>query len=174
MSDITFDAEKKSNYVLHAEREFRAAGWTDESGVFKDHMQELLCKGVLALLNVFDDAGHSGSSAPYAIDLFKKLAAFEPVVPLTGEEWEWMEVSAGHFQNIRCSHVFKQADRFDGQPYDINAVVFYDWCERDLEPDEPGFPGKQRFKSHFTNGQSHRPIAFPYTPKTVYEERSAS
>lgn len=166
----TKDEAKPNNYVLHARREFRAAGWTNEDGSFKDDMQGAICAHVLALLNVFADEGHSGTSAPYAIDLFAKLAKFEPVVPLTGADWEWMEVGNDTFQNIRCSHVFKDADRFDGQPYDTQAVVFFDWSERKLESDEEGYPGTHRFKSHYTNGKSHRPISFPYTPKTVYEE----
>ena len=73
-----------SNYERHAMMEFRAAGWTDESGKFNDEMQEMICKHVMKLLEVFADEGHSGSSAPYAINLFKQLASFEPVAPLTG------------------------------------------------------------------------------------------
>ena len=53
-----------SNYKTHAEREFRAAGWTNPDGTFRDEMQGMICKHVLALLDVFADEGHSGSSAP--------------------------------------------------------------------------------------------------------------
>jgi len=96
---------------------------------------------------------------------------FEPLVPLTGEDWEWTETSEGVFQNKRCSHVFKQADRFDGQAYDIDGIVFYEWHERDLDPDEPGYPGKTRFKSHYTSSESRVPVTFPYTPIKNYVER---
>lgn len=160
-----------SNLHHHARAEFRAAGWTDEAGNYKDEMQQAICEHVLKLLDVFADEGHSGSSAPYALNVFKKLAMFEPLVPLTGEDWEWAEVGDGVFQNKRCSHVFKQADRFDGQPYDINSVVFYEWCERPLDDDEEGYPGTRRFKSHFTSRDSCVPVTFPYTPKTEYKER---
>lgn len=160
-----------SNLHQHARDEFRAAGWTDAEGKFKDEMQQAICEHVLKLLDVFADEGHSGSSAPYAINMFKTLAMFEPIVPLTGEDWEWNEVGPGVFQNKRCSRVFKQADRFDGQAYDLDGIVFYDWYERDLEPDEPGFPGKTRFKSHYTCRESCVPITFPYTPTTEYKER---
>lgn len=159
-----------SNLHHHALAEFRAAGWTDDEGKFKDEMQQAICEHVLKLLDVFADEGHSGSSAPYAIDLFKKLASFEPLVPLTGEDWEWIEVRDGVFQNKRCSHVFKQADCFDGQAYDINGIVFYEWNERELDPDEAGYPGMKRFKSHYTSRDSRVPITFPYTPKTEYKE----
>lgn len=160
--------------IDHAKAEFRAAGWVDAEGKFKDEMQQMLCEGVIDLLKVFSDEGHSGSSAPYAIDMFAKLAKFEPLVPLTGEDWEWNEVGDGVFQNKRCSHVFKQADRFGGQAYDINGIVFYEWNERPLDDDEEGYPGTRRFKSHFTSRDSCVPITFPYTPTTEYQERKES
>lgn len=163
-----------SNLHHHARAEFRAAGWTDEVGNYKDEMQQAICEHVLKLLDVFADEGHSGSSAPYAINVFKKLAMFEPLVPLTGEDWEWHEVSDGVLQNLRCSRVFKQADRFNGQAYDIDGIVFYDWYERPLDPDEPGYPGTYHGKSHYTSRESMVPITFPYTPTTEYKEGPAA
>lgn len=148
-----------NNYEKHAWTEFRAAGWVDENNKFNDEMQEMICTHVLKLLDVFEGEGHSGSSAPYAIDLFKKLASFEPVVPITGEDWEWNEVGEGVYQNKRCSHVFKQADRFDGQAYDIDGRIFWEWYRS-----EDG----EIFKSHFTGSDSCVPVVFPYMPKREY------
>lgn len=150
-----------SNYEKHAWLEFKAAGWLDEDGKFKDDMQELMCTQVIELMNIFAEHGHSGSSAPYAINLFSKLAKFEPLVPLTGEDWEWHEASEGVFQNIRCSHVFKQKDRFDGQAYDIDGKIFWEWYT-----DENG----EKSKTYFTGRDSCVPVTFPYTPTRVYEE----
>lgn len=79
--------------------------------------------------------------------------------PLTGDEDEWVEVADGVFQNNRCSHVFKQNDRFDGQPYDIDAIVFWEWHKMD---------DGEMVKSYFTNTNSFAPIKFPYTPNTEY------
>lgn len=151
-----------SNYQLHAMLEFRAAGWCDETGRFKDDMQGAICRHVLALLELFAGEGNSGSSANYAVGLFEKLAKFDPITPLTGEDWEWLEVGPGSFQNMRCSHVFMNIDRFGGQPYDIQAVVFY---EVRKDPDTG-----EEYKSRFTNWESHQPITFPYTPKIEYRE----
>lgn len=159
-----------SNLHSHALAEFRAAGWTDEAGNYKDEMQQAICEHVLKLLDVFADEGHSGSSAPYAVGLFEKLAMFKPIVPLTGEDWEWHETSNGVFQNKRCGRVFKQADRFNGQAYDIDGRVFYEWKERPLDVDESGYPGTRRFKSSYTSRESMVPITFPYTPTTEYVE----
>lgn len=140
-----------SNLHKHALAEFRAAGWTDADGKFEDEMQEDICKHVLELLKVFSDEGHSGSTAPYTVNLFKKLAMFEPIVPLTGEDWEWHEPSPGVFQNIRCSRVFKQADRFNGQAYDIEGRVF-----------------REPTGACYTGAESRVPVTFPYTPMTEY------
>ena len=154
-----------NNYERHAMMEFRAAGWTDESGKFNDEMQEMICKHVMKLLEVFADEGHSGSSAPYAINLFKQLASFEPVAPLTGEDWEWTDVSeyGGRddgplFQNKRCGHVFKDNDG----AYDSDGIIWYDW-HTDEETGE-------KYKTHFTSRESRVPVTFPYTPKREYKE----
>jgi hypothetical protein len=94
--------------------------------------------------------------------LFKTLANFEPITPLTGEEQEWRDISSyggePWWQNIRCSRVFKNAD---GSAYDGEGVVFYD--ER---VDEQGKP----FRTHYTSRESSVPVTFPYTPTTVYRE----
>jgi hypothetical protein len=156
-----------NNYEKHARMEFRAAGWTDADGNFKHEMQEAICNHVLKLLEVFSEEGHSGLAAPYAVGLFKKLAMFDPVVPLTGEDWEWNEMGQGVFQNKRCSHVFKDED---GKAYDINGKVFYEWRERPLDEDEKGYPGTRRFKSSYTSRDSRVYITFPYTPTTEYVE----
>jgi hypothetical protein len=151
-----------NNYQKHAMREFVAAGWTDANGTWTDEMQEMICGHVFKLLEVFADEGHSGSSAPYAISLFEKLAKFEPITPLTGEDWEWTDVGeqSGRplWQNKRCGHVFKDKDG----AYDIDGIVFYEWHE-DKETGE-------KYKSHFTSRESRVPVTFPYTPKTEYKE----
>jgi hypothetical protein len=150
-----------SNYRSHAWTEFRAAGWLDENGEFKDEMQRMICEHVISLLDVFADEGHSGSTAHYAINMFKTLASFEPIVPLTGEDWEWHELDYGcepMWQNKRASRVFKDSD---GRAYDIEGVVFYDW-----HTDEDG----KKYKSHYTSKDSRVYINFPYTPTTVYKE----
>lgn len=146
-------------------REFQYAGWTDENGVFKDGMQKLMCDGVMKLLELFDQEGHSGSSAPYAINLFKTLARFEPIGPLTGADDEWVRHDYGDaptYQNKRLGSVFKQADRFDGQPYWIDGKVFWEWAKRPLDEDEEGYPGEKTFKSYYTGRDSFVVIKFPW------------
>ena len=135
----------QSNYIDHAKREFEHLGWPGDC-----EMQETICNEVLDLLYLFADSGHSGSSAPYAIGLFKTLAAFEPIGPLTGKDSEWGEScwNDGTMQNKRCSHVFKEKD---GRAYDINGKVF-----------------KESNGSCYTSRESRVYIEFPYVPKTEY------
>lgn len=147
-----------SKTIEHAMAEFRAAGWWSEETGWSDEMQEELCKGVLDLLNVFSEQGHSGSSAPYAVNVFKKLAMWEPIAPLTGEDWEWVDHGDGLFQNKRCGAVFKDTKQFGGQAYHIDAKVFWEW----------GMFEGEAHKNHYTSFDSRQPIVFPYTPKTEY------
>lgn len=152
-----------NSYIEHAYEEFRAAGWTDDNGNFKDEMQKMLCEDVCKLLLEFSKHGHSGSSAPYAIKLFTTLAKFQPIAPLTGEDWEWSDT--GHnYQNKRASHVFKD---YDGNCYDIDGRVFWEWSGTKEEP----------FKSYYTCRESRVPVTFPYAvpekPEYVYRYSDA-
>ena len=147
-----------SNLHSHAMTEFRAAQWINDKDEWSDDMQEAICKHVLKLLDVFTDEGHTGTTAPYTINVFKTLAMFEPLVPLTGEDWEWYDT--GHnYQNKRASHVFKDYD--SDRAYDINGKVFWEWS---------GTKDRQ-YKSHYTCRESRVYVEFPYSPTTEYVYR---
>jgi hypothetical protein len=139
-----------SKLVEHAKVELDAIGAFGEG----DFYGGATGKAVLELVEVFAKQGHSGMSASIVLGLFGKVANWEPLAPLTGEDAEWCEVSEGVFQNKRCSHVFRQADRFDGQAYDIEGRIFRD-------PDG----------STWTNHDSFVPVTFPYTPQREYVDR---
>ena len=144
-----------SNLIDHAKREFEISGYIPVGQVQEDGPNKWIQENVMQLLKVFADQGHSGSSAPYCVSMFEKLAMFEPLTPLTGDDSEWAEVSEGVFQNKRCSHVFKQADRFDGQAYDLEGKIFRD-------------PGG----GWYTNYHSAVPVEFPYYPEPVYVDET--
>ena len=134
--------------VDYAESELALIGMGKDT---EDEMNKMMHDHIIKMVQTFADEGHSGMSAGYALSILKKLLAYEPLTPLTGEDDEWFEAADGVFQNKRCSRVFKQADRFDGQAYDLNGRVF-------VEPDG----------SAYTSRDSLVPITFPYTPKTEY------
>lgn len=136
-----------SNYVEHCRREL--ASWFAEG---EDSPNRWMADGAERMLRLFAIEGHSGSSAPFAVSVFKELAAFRPWGPLTGEDSEWGEpfTHDGTQQNRRCSHVFRDND---GRAYDSNGKVF-------RLPDG----------GCYTNGESRVFITFPYRPKVEYVE----
>ena len=136
-----------NDLIEHAKREFLALGYKpiDEE---EDGPNKWIQKNVLELLRVFSKQRHSGSSAPYCVELFKKLSMFEPLGPLTGEDHEWCEVGDGMWQNKRCSRVFKDED---GRAYDIEGRIF-----------------REPSGCCYTNRDSRVYVDFPYTPKSEY------
>lgn len=138
-----------SNIKAHAERELRASGYKMDG--MDGPYDQMAIEAIMELLDVFSKQGHSGFSANYVIQAFTKLANFEPLAPLTGADDEWHECGDGVYQNKRCGHVFKQADRFNGQAYDIDGRIFRD-------------PNG----SCYTSSESRVPVTFPYTPTRVY------
>lgn len=132
-----------SSLLNHTQRELRAAGLCDSDSDYGG----MLAEAVLALVRVFDEQGHSGFSANQVIKIFSRVAAYEPLCPLTGADDEWMEVSEGMEQNLRCSHVFRE----NGQAYNSTGKVF-----------------RESSGASFTSIDSRVPVKFPYTPKTQY------
>lgn len=130
---------KSCNSMKHANRELPHIGNDEMGSLMADQLRELVL--------VFSTHGHSGFSANYAIRTLGLLLRFKPIAALTGEDNEWVEIGEGVKQNNRCSSVFIDADRFNGKPYDINAIVF-------REPSGACFTGRG----------SGQPISFPYNP----------
>ena len=137
------------NSLEYAERELALIGMGADT---KDEMNKAMHDHIILMVKTFADEGHSGMSAAYALSILKKLLAFEPLTPLTGEDSEWIDRSdisgKPHWQNNRCSRVFKDED---GSCYDINGRVF-------REPNG----------SCYTSRDSRVNVTFPYTPKTEY------
>lgn len=107
---------------------------------------------VLELVETFAKQGHSGFSASWTLSCAKKLMAWEPLSPLTGDDSEWTDIGEMNgspcWQNNRCSRVFKDGD---GRAYDIDGRVFH-------EPSGTCFTGQG----------SRVYVTFPYTPTTEY------
>jgi len=149
-----------SNMLQHAINELNLIGMTEDSS---DGMTRAMRKHILHMMNEFANEGHSGFSAGYAISILTKLMDFKPLSPLTGDDSEWTDVGGLTWQNKRNSSVFKDAD---GNCYDIDGKVFWEWC---MPYEEGGKP----YKSSYTCGDSKVPVTFPYTApdKPIYEYR---
>jgi len=139
------------NCMEHADRELPPADGDEMQALMNQHIKEMVL--------VFGTHGHSGFSASYAIALLEKILRFQPLRPLTGEPEEWGERFDGGTckQNKRAGNVFiGDPQRFNGQAYDIDAIVF-------REPTGSCFTGKG----------SAQPVIFPYTPRTIYVDVDA-
>jgi hypothetical protein len=137
------------SYVEHAKSEL---------AILREQLPDLAWNenvdaAVITLMEALSTNGDSGGSAPYVhamlSDIFKKLFAFQPLTPLTGEDDEWNDVSEYSdggimYQNRRCSSVFKGGD---GNCWDIDGKVFE-------EPDGCRYTSRECFVD----------ITFPYTP----------
>ena len=144
-----------SNIFNKAKLEFEALGYTPLDKTPKDDPNKWIQENVLDLLVLFSTQGHSGSSAPFCINYFNKLARHEPLSPIncTDEEWAGPYFDDETYQNKRLSSVFKQGK--DGKPYYLDAIVWRD-------QDDCLFTGK-------VNGHTSRQnIKLPFIPKTFY------
>jgi hypothetical protein len=133
-----------SNLIKHAIKELELIRENNN-----DPIQISIEKDILEIIDTFSKQHHSGTTANYVINIINKLLQFKPLSPLTGEDWEWTEVSEGIFQKKRDSTVFKQKDRFNGNPYTIEGKIF---------TNDNGI-------SFFTSSDSFQEITFPYSPK---------
>ena len=159
-----------SNIVKHLDREWDVMGWPKEilysdgriaigermeetldEDARDDDMQAHTYQDLKKLLDTFSSQGHSGFSASYTINLFKKLVNFQPISPLTGEESEWNFIGDGKKQNSRCSHVFMDSD---GRAYDGEGIAFRD-----------------QHGVGYTSRDSRVYIEFPYTPTTKWVDK---
>jgi len=138
-----------SNLINHAKAEFLALGYTNK------WIQE----SVLELIEVFSKQGHSGSSASFCIECFRKLALYKPLSPTKCNDSEWTDVGRGTFQNKRLSSVFK--DGKEGNPYYIEAIVF-------RRQNGICFIGGDVKLSNGKSLGSSQFIHLPFTPKTFY------
>lgn len=155
--------------IEHAKLELEMAGMFSEEGDFYEGMTG---KAVLELIELFSKQGHSGMSAPLVADIFKKLANYEPLQPITGKDEEWGDVrdfgnGKSWYQNKRCSALFK--DGKDGKPYYIDAIVKRD--QRGITWSGFAWLSEEDYKTGDRTkmvGKKGYIKEFPFTPKTFY------
>ncbi len=154
--------------IDHAKLELQMAGLFDEDSDYNGSIGE----AVMELIEVFSKQGHSGMSAPYVANLFKRLANFEPLLGITGKDEEWGDVmsigdSESWYQNKRCSAIFK--DGKDGKPYYIDAIVKRD--QNGLCWSGMAWLSEEDYKSGDRSkmvGKKAYIKSFPFTPKTFF------
>lgn len=155
--------------IEHAKLELELSGLFNEEG---DFYGGATGKAVMELIEVFAKQGHSGMSAPIIADLFKRLANYEPLQPITGKDEEWCDVrdlgdGVPWYQNKRCSALFK--DGKDGKPYYIDAIVKRD--QKGICWSGTAWLSEEDYKSGDRSkmvGKRGYIKSFPFTPKTFY------
>lgn len=99
-----------SNLVKHAEYELKLAGLFDKDSDYNG----MLGDAVLELVKVFAKQGHSGFSAALTLDLFSKVANYQPLTPIGKFKDEWVDVAGmtadgkGMWQNKRRGTTFSR------------------------------------------------------------------
>ena len=155
--------------LQHAKLELELAGFFDKDSDYEG----AIGNSVMELMEVFSKQGHSGMSAPIVAELFHKLANFEPILPITGKDEEWTNVSehgpAGSdwYQNKRCSAIFK--DGKYGKPYYIDAIIKRD--QRGVCWSGMAWLSEEDYKTGDRSkmvGKKGYIKSFPFTPKTFY------
>lgn len=135
-----------SSLVTYALNEFEAVGYAPLHAMV-DGPDKHMLTSLVQMLRLLGEQNHDGQAIPFLISAFEKLARFEPLGPLTGEDQEWDEIEPGLFQNKRCAHVFMDATT--GQSYDNEGKIFRS-------------PDGNKYQSL----ASRVYITFPYTPVT--------
>ena len=143
-----------SNLIEHARTELQLAGLFDEDSDYGG----MLGNAVMELMEVFVKQRHSGASAALTISVFKTVAGFKPLIPLTGKNEEWIDIAEEEgetlYQNKRLSSVFKKGKK--GRPYYLDAIVFQ-------------IENGESFSGTVENVESRQYIkSFPFIPKTFY------
>lgn len=142
-----------SNLIDYAKEELKRIGMIDSG----DQYNEIVTKAILDLIELFASQEHSGFSAPYTVNVFKRLAMYKPLTPLTGEDNEWNEIGPNFYQNKRYSAVFKR----NGEVYNSKGKIFTDDGE-----------------TWYGSKDSHIKITFPYIvpdePEKVYLNKAES
>ena len=143
-----------SNLVDYAKEELKRIGMIDSGEPYNEEV----AKAILDLIELFASQGHSGFTASYTVNAFKRLAMYKPLSPLTGKDNEWNEIEPGFYQNKRYSAVFKEKD---GKVYNIEGKIFTNDGE-----------------VWYTNKDSRIEITFPYIvpdePEEVYLNKTES
>jgi hypothetical protein len=132
------------NIIEYAKRELDLVGMPEDS---QDPLNLAMRNYILKAVEDFSNQNFSGISAANAVTILSRILQVQPLVHLTGEDWEWVEVEQNLYQNIRCGSVFKNS----ASAWDINGKIFID-----------------KDGGAFTSSESRVYISFPYMPNKEY------
>lgn len=101
------ERKKESPLVTHARSELKRTGFFKKDSVYRG----MLGPAVIRMVRAFSKEGHTGFNAEIALSLFMRVANWNPIDPLTGEDDEWdnPDLPSQTLRNKRCPSVFKDA-----------------------------------------------------------------
>ena len=140
-----------------------ATGRVDmNTGLFKescpqDNMQDYIEWAILEIVELLSTLGISGTTYSYFVSLLESIIKRTPIAPLTGNDWEWVDVTdvvgapQKLYQNRRFTGIFKTDDLpawwIDGKMFSRDGDEWY------------------------TNGDSAVGIEFPCSARDLKTER---
>ena len=181
-----------SRYVEWAKREIEYAKlheYSDTKDIQNDDKREAenilnlyvdsVYDSALELLERFAEQDHSGMSASLTLQVFTKLAKWQPLSPLTGDENEWNNDPNLFDQNKRDSRVFRKQQEDGSYKYSFNDILIItnddEVWHRYPPYDEPGsldddHPSVKKFfdTRWELKCKLESEITFPYIPKSYY------
>lgn len=105
------------NLMDYAREEVERAGLLDSVSDYNG----MLGRAVLELVDVFSRQGHSGMSASLTLEIFRHVAAYEPLTVLTFEDDQWIKYDPVMWQHRRKSTVF--SDDRGATWYDLDEAM---------------------------------------------------
>lgn len=163
LADALSKTPGDSALIEHAKREFVASGYTPLDQEQEDGPNKWIQENLLELLRTFGAQGHSGASASYCINMFNKLANYEPLTPLTLAEDEFNKLDIEDnkiLQNIRDSRVYIIEE--EGKARFMHAIVW-----RNYENNEH-FSGAAYLPNSDTAIESSQILKGPCVPQSFF------
>lgn len=123
-----------SEYPREAFELAAAVGYVDmDTGLIKENytqenIQDFFEWGVLECVDLIGSIGMSGNGKDYFSALLKSILDRRPIAPLTGNDWEWVDVTevcdspTPLYQNRRFTTIFKDLSH----AYWIDGRIFVD------------------------------------------------
>ena len=139
---------------IKKELEAKLKNFDAEKQVEMIERQTLINTKITELITLLVEQAKDGFNVSPSVKTLTNMLNRSYINPLTGEDDEWMEISDGVYQNLKCSRIFKDKNLFDGKPYYTEGKAF-------------SIDGG---KSFFQNMDSRVPVEFPLyeLPETEY------
>lgn len=100
----------------------------------QDNFQDYIEWGILEMIEIYSVLGLSGGTKPYFLSLLDSTLRRKPIAPLTGNDWEWIDVTdvcgskTELYQNRRFTNIFKDEDHawwIDGRIFSKDGQEWY-------------------------------------------------